>query len=734
MATLTATVQKPFVRPSRTYDYLYDPNHSVSSYRDHAKENFKAQASMDRIKMMPNYKAMFSCLRHYPRNYVTLDSTDPIPQHVDRQWRGYADQARENLVTYKTLHYAPFIRVPPKKFETVEVEGKDRPKFFRRPVIPFLPQLPPNVLLAPTSVDPLVPPTTENGGSGEATVPATRSVFVQTDYRDSDVQTDPYSPEYVVRPGSQPELLTLATLCYKQGLPAGLAEVEMIERAREKRAWEATLPPLSDTSQLEKRRRMMEEQERKEWAFREQEIEELQQERLKLLKAALARREANLQKLNERRLEHLWSKRQAEKEQKIRRIRSEHVKALRQLTAKRAKVEGRKEPRDIVQEYTKFDSQVYAPMTRIGVYLDGQADNYHVSSIYTSTLEGLLDLEAALPKFITDPRIRSPSEYQRNKIGVKACQSAKLGRILEQVHNELLQEKNSGSRSPKPLRFLEKVEKPVPRPPTPTVDAPTAESEEVELAVILLQRVLRGRAIQTKMFEGKERRKDLIGELRTTHALQAPEQKEKRRQNEEVLSLQHEREALEHKEQVLLDATETGPALLVGEQLDFLSKELQRLHEERRIHAFVMLAERQRRMREAEESGQRQREERVRRIEDEVFKQMMTVHQCTVDQYLEDVILQSVERNSDDQSREEVRKQADLINSVAHEVEHTELSGKELVAEMVYTFLLPEVERQTVRERVRRHQQRHLLAAHTIIHKEMDGQQQGAGGSNTQLT
>lgn len=44
--------------------------------------------------------------------------------------------------------------------------------------------------------------------------------------------------------------------------------------------------------------------------------------------------------------------------------------------------------------------------------------------------------------------------------------------------------------------------------------------------------------------------------------------------------------------------------------------------EERRIHAFVMLAERQRRMREAEESGQRQREERVRRTEDEIFKQV----------------------------------------------------------------------------------------------------------------
>ncbi len=59
------------------------------------------------------------------------------------------------------------------------------------------------------------------------------------------------------------------------GLPAGLAEVEMIERARAKRAWEATLPPLSDLSQLGKRRKMMEEQERKEWAFREQEIKML---------------------------------------------------------------------------------------------------------------------------------------------------------------------------------------------------------------------------------------------------------------------------------------------------------------------------------------------------------------------------------------------------------------------------------------------------------------------------
>ena len=60
----------------------------------------------------------------------------------------------------------------------------------------------------------------------------------------------------------------------------------------------------------------------------------------------------------------------------------------------------------------------------------------------------------------------------------------------------------------------------------------------------------------------------------------------------------------------------------VGDVVDFLSKELIRLQEERRIHAFSMLAERRRRIREAEESGRRQMEERRRREEDEIFKQV----------------------------------------------------------------------------------------------------------------
>ena len=93
----------------------------------------------------------------------------------------------------------------------------------------------------------------------------------------------------------------------------------------------------------------------------------------------------------------------------------------------------------------------------------------------------------------------------------------------------------------------------------------------------------------------------------------------------------------------------------LGSQLDFLSKELVRLQEERRIQAFVMLAERERRMREAEESGRRQAEENRRRTEDEMIKQIMKVHQDTVDGYLQDVIMSSVQETADDTARERIQ-------------------------------------------------------------------------------
>jgi predicted phage gp36 major capsid-like protein len=92
----------------------------------------------------------------------------------------------------------------------------------------------------------------------------------------------------------------------------------------------------------------------------------------------------------------------------------------------------------------------------------------------------------------------------------------------------------------------------------------------------------------------------------------------------------------------------------VGQQLDYLNKELVRFKEERRIHAMVMLAERQRSMREAEEKGKREEEEKRRATQDEMYRQIMQVHQGTVDSFLETILSQSVENTSRKQAMIEV--------------------------------------------------------------------------------
>lgn len=60
-----------------------------------------------------------------------------------------------------------------------------------------------------------------------------------------------------------------------------------MERMREKRAFGASLPPLSDAASLPQRLRMVEAWEVGEWAQRENEIAGVQARRLELLEQAL---------------------------------------------------------------------------------------------------------------------------------------------------------------------------------------------------------------------------------------------------------------------------------------------------------------------------------------------------------------------------------------------------------------------------------------------------------------
>jgi hypothetical protein len=59
--------------------------------------------------------------------------------------------------------------------------------------------------------------------------PMTREQEVQTVYRDGEAQTDPYSPETILETNDIPEVLAIKNFKFGSGLPASMAEMDLIE-------------------------------------------------------------------------------------------------------------------------------------------------------------------------------------------------------------------------------------------------------------------------------------------------------------------------------------------------------------------------------------------------------------------------------------------------------------------------------------------------------------------------
>jgi len=772
--------------PDRPYDYLYDTNYTVSCYKDHTKA--LARAQIHDVSIVPIFKNLFSTLAHYPPGYYVVK-----PHSLPK------DLGHNRLV---------FNKDP-------QVTGVNRYKYFRRPIIPYVENMGGHIVYTKnknnnddknknTEGTENIATEVNNTNNSEAVVvddaPKLRTVGIQTLYRESETQTDPYSPEYIIKPGSSPpEILALATLTYGAGLPVGLAEIEMIERARLKRAWEATLPKVVDKKSYQKRLKMMEAMELQEWKEREDEIERLQAERLNILTQVIKKREEENEKYNNERLAKIWQKKLQEKNELQEKLQRRMVKAVRKLTNKRKLLEENKvKSRDIIKEYTNYGSRVYAPIAREGRMFEPSQKILEEQKVVIKDFRELEKLENILPASIINPEIKLPDKNEM-KISMISRKECHIQEQLKVVADRIEDKKNNEDNKNKPLRFEIKVQKPPQRPKTPTINGNESHDDEIDLAAILIQKLIRGRIVQNMMYRGKERRLQLIEELRTKYIIQEAslyhvfeqikndknnansnnipleyvvlpgqpdinvmkEKIPKVKQNpqyrkpeitlkpdyQKILKKQREKKILgdgdidlhENENPIyqyipdLLDglpiytkdemkerAVEANiQAEAVGQQLDFYTKQLKRLREERRISAMVMLAERTRRMREAEESGQRQKEILRRKEDDEVFRQVMKIHQQTVDTYLEDILIDSVEFSAGVQARNEVRRYVDRVNLFVDEIDKNpnKSEGEEKILTNIVTgYLLPEVQKETLRQEKTNTQKKFLLAAHNIIY------------------
>ena len=548
------------------------------------------------------------------------------------------------------------------------VSGGNRFKYFRTPAVPTLRTVPPEVLLSVDNIQ-------QNMSAPvvlEAPEPLSKTVATQSDYRDSEAQTDPFTPDYIAPDpdAPQPELPQLIKLAWGRGLPAGVAEVEMIERARKRRAFEASLPDISEDAETWKN--MMEMQQLEEMARREAEIQSLQEQRLAVIRAALGARDEEIRFVNEQRMEELKERQAAAVETHAAKVHHQRIRQLRKIAKSRQLIGRSREAlkRDIISDYSNFGSKTYAPIKREGLRADRDADKFEANLLQTMTYRELVELEDSLPRSLTSVHITRP-RMSKHASAADARKAREMQGHLDRI-SATIAAKHKPPEVEEEDELAEYRKAPVVvRPPTPELRAPVAENDEKRLAVIFMERLLRGRAVQSDMIAAKEKRLQLIQELRTVETM-------------EDLSEQEKREAVKkHQHQLIAGHIASAVGREVGQQLSYLTQELVRFKEERRINAMVLLAERQRSMREAEEKGKREEEEMRRATQDEMYRQIMQVHQGTVDTFLESILSQTVDETSRKQAMMEANAKASFLNSLVDDLETVDVQDEDVVKDLI---------------------------------------------------
>ncbi|XP_022902075.1 cilia- and flagella-associated protein 91-like [Onthophagus taurus] len=657
-------------------DCFFDPLFIVSGPKDHFRMAAPAIMHNAQYTILPIFPTMFSDLSHIPKQQIGIKpGMDKIPPFVDKTKR---------------------------KGDKVDVTGADRVKYFHRP----------NTSAVVTALSFLTP----RHVTEEVVTPKIEMVNkkIQTQYRDSSAQTSPWQPDYNLAEGSDPEILKLDFLKWGEGLPAGDHEIKMIERARMKRAWEKRLPPLTNPKNIEKRREIIAAVERDEWAFREQEIQDIQDLRMELLEKMLEELLDKTKMRTDIKMKLYCKSKLKERDEKLRKLKVAATREMRRLSFNHRGIILKYHKVNVIDEVSDYKSEVYAPLTRHGNHPKRwhQVINEHFKK-YNAKYAGVENYET-IPKWLLHG-----TEIQDSKLklpGTRLCirETKWSSPVLKKLHEEL---KCLRQVTRTKCRLRVRIRDPPAEPPTPEVEV-EEEDEDLE-AVTMMQSIIRGRAAQILVFAGRDNCRELIQELRSTHGVLNEEQVQVFKQKLEVKYDQREESFCIENSSKIQEALNRLQGTVVGTLLDFLNKELRRLLDERKAHAIGLVAERERARREAAEAGRRQAELRRRREHDEMFKQVAKVHQETVDLYLEDIITEGLEFASTEEAKKYVTRLAEKLDEEIYEtdrlIKHDISEQEELIADMVHHFVLPEVEKQIVRDRIKRKQKGILRVIHAKL-------------------
>lgn len=480
-------------------------------------------------------------------------------------------------------------------------------------------------------------------------------------------------------------------------------EIEIIMKMREKRSFNDALPPLSDEACFQLRRNITQEQEVREWAMTEKEYKQSNDERLIKLQQLL---EDNENKAEERRMksiEELKILKEEEIEAYIIKTRKLRVKIIRQ-TGKKKENFNKKEKfqRDIIMEYASFGSKIYAPLTRDGQNPDRHSFKFEMHSDYLNEMTGLNTIESTLETSSmlntksTVSSIRKLSYNKSEKSHIKALDytfdSIKKAELKKETEKQLEIEKNKEKMS--------KVDK------NKAVERKIDEVDFIE-EIILIQRLLKGRKEQNLMYQGKIKRAELIKELRDADYF-----KEIAGSTDED-NVKESENYLDKLTNGLIDSIQGS---VISQSLDFLAKEKKRIQQEKLVNVIINKAEDERRKREADEMGRRQAEGLIRMRGEIMYKDLLETNQSSMDSYINSLFASNVNKVSKKQVMREIEIKAKKLNTIVDKIEGMFIKDDITVKDLVSSFIIPEIDRKKVEDKIDSEERRFIEQAKETIH------------------
>lgn len=511
----------------------------------------------------------------------------------------------------------------------------------------------------------------------------TREIACQTMYRKNECQTDPYTPDYVVEEGHQPEVLAIMELKYGEGLPAGLGEVEMIDRVQRRRQIESNLPQGTDDESTKARLAALEQLEKLEWEEREDHIKKLQETRLQQMERALSKREANREEQSRKRVEALKESKLAEVDKKLSMLQQRRLGTTRKLTAAHANPTCERQTRDIINAHV-----LYGPRSRAvassSLIEKSRNDNYDVRPTLLAFSEGVQELErVAAPKIETVKmsKLAPPENSAVNQLPTNYQKRKALETISGLEHaNRLIEESHQTKAKVASIQDLYRATPRLQRPDTPVLHLQGDDEEEREEAMLLLQRLLRGRAVQNDFYEGKERCHGLIEELQSaSNAKDA----------NKVWEPEQKRTAFREKQDALVQSIVDGvEGDVIFGSLDYLFKELRRQQALAKVNALRAHAEAERKQREEQQTQKRLEEDSNAALAEIQYAALVRSVDNTVDSYLTQLFSRTVEQTAEVQALRE--EWANIRAQPAPRNPTEALDQEQLVCDLLSSYIVPE--------------------------------------------